>query len=675
MTDKPIIQIQLDTDAFDKFRANYAEYQSQLKTTGPQWTAHADSADDIRQHVAKIHDLLSQQGELLADALGHERNLATEFETVGVSWMRTGKLAQMFSQHVHGTTINLLKWSGLTAAFSGLLAAGGLYGIDRMAAGVAERRRSALGSGTTYGEAASFDVNFGRLGNAQGVLHGFNVAQHSAKSTALATLGLKDSLAGKTPAQAFAEALPEIRRKLQSVPQRMRGRYVADSGLAELGIGLPEANVIASMSDEELAQIRGDAFRDSKTLALSEDAQRSWTEFSTQLRKAEVQIETILARNLAPLSGPLDHLSKAVVALVEASAKPGGIAEKAITTLGRELDDFASLVGGPASRGTISEFLSVGQLAAKEIETVAHWFGAHYTAITHLGKAVLAYRVGGVAGLAAYEAGTALNATTAKISRPEDLYSPGNGQPTRAQKENAQRPTREEISKRPGSVDLGNGAWSVKDDKGRHVEFEKNEAISGGGYSHLPRLAKADVADVDPRLLEIVEAGAGHLPPGYHARINEGYNPGGHVGNSQHHIRGKGAIDVSILDKNGNPLPNEGGDPTGLYHRMARGAYGEMLRRHPELKGKLAWGGAFGASRSNPKPDLMHFDIGGSRGAIAENRLENMGPLDEDMRAPAARRREKYAGSSANLNLRHKFGHPRHVEVDDQTGGQVRVDH
>ena len=139
-----------------------------------------------------------------------------------------------------------------------------------------------------------------------------------------------------------------------------------------------------------------------------------------------------------------------------------------------------------------------------------------------------------------------------------------------------------------------------------------------------------DVKDVDPRLLESVSAGATHLPPGYKVTVNEGYNPYGHAPLSQHHILGKGALDVHIVDPSGNVIPNEGSDYTGMYTRLARGTYGEMLARHPELKGSLAWGGAFGASRGNAAADLMHFDIGGERGK-SERYLSHLGVLPGEL--------------------------------------------
>ena len=70
--------------------------------------------------------------------------------------------------------------------------------------------------------------------------------------------------------------------------------------------------------------------------------------------------------------------------------------------------------------------------------------------------------------------------------------------------------------------------------------------------------------------------------------INERYSRRGHSPGSQHHIPGKGAIEVQIWEPNGEKIPNKGKDNTGLYTLLGHGAYAEMLARHPELKGKLA---------------------------------------------------------------------------------------
>ncbi len=127
---------------------------------------------------------------------------------------------------------------------------------------------------------------------------------------------------------------------------------------------------------------------------------------------------------------------------------------------------------------------------------------------------------------------------------------------------------------------------------------------------------------VDPRIPEIVGAAASHLPPGYTVSMSSGYRGAGQV---NHNGR---AADFRITDPDGNVLRNRGEDPDGMYQTLARHAYGEMLARHPDLKGQFAWGGAFGTQLGGGgERDLMHFDINGERGRYSDYQLRNMGPV------------------------------------------------
>jgi|GEM_PF-3292476 len=128
----------------------------------------------------------------------------------------------------------------------------------------------------------------------------------------------------------------------------------------------------------------------------------------------------------------------------------------------------------------------------------------------------------------------------------------------------------------------------------------------------------------DPRVMDALAKAQAFLPPGYTARATSGFRGGSRT---SQHITGT-AIDIQIYDDKGRPIRNQGPDVTGLYTRYARAAYGFIIDRHPELKGRFAWGGAFGTSSARPwNPDLMHFDIGGQRGRILQYRLDRLGPL------------------------------------------------
>jgi hypothetical protein len=206
-------------------------------------------------------------------------------------------------------------------------------------------------------------------------------------------------------------------------------------------------------------------------------------------------------------------------------------------------------------------------------------------------------------------------------------------------------------------------------------------ATGGGKYTPLSATPgrHPDVANVDPRLNEIMGAAASHLPPGYKVTVNEGYNPYGHVSASQHHIKGRGALDLQIIDPSGRVIPNEGGDPTGMYTQLAQGAYGEMLARHPELKGRLAWGGAFGASNTNPAADLMHFDIGGERGRRARL-LSVLGALPNQkygVQKPTPATLASIGGPHAGGPLDHRqWQDPRaknRIDLSSSTGSNVAL--
>lgn len=190
---------------------------------------------------------------------------------------------------------------------------------------------------------------------------------------------------------------------------------------------------------------------------------------------------------------------------------------------------------------------------------------------------------------------------------------------------------------------------------------------SGVGAGASPQLpfgagTSPDVKNVDPRLLDLVNSGQAYLPAGHQAQIISGYGATHGDSGSRHRVKGSGALDIQIMDEQGHKIDNEGTDPTGMYHQFARGVYSTMLKKYPELKGRLAWGGAFPVSRG---ADLMHFDIGGERGRYADNWLSRMGPFD--MAGDNAKRmRDLAAGAATTDASKQRMAQQRN---DAATGG------
>jgi hypothetical protein len=130
---------------------------------------------------------------------------------------------------------------------------------------------------------------------------------------------------------------------------------------------------------------------------------------------------------------------------------------------------------------------------------------------------------------------------------------------------------------------------------------------------------------VNPRLVAAVRGGAElALPPGYTLREVSGVR-----GNPRSfHSRGR-ASDWQIYKPNGEPIPHKGEDTTGLYTRLARGVKTWVAANDPQLMPHIGYGGAFGTKLGGGGvPDLMHYDLGGSRGRMRpEMQFANLKPL------------------------------------------------
>jgi hypothetical protein len=112
--------------------------------------------------------------------------------------------------------------------------------------------------------------------------------------------------------------------------------------------------------------------------------------------------------------------------------------------------------------------------------------------------------------------------------------------------------------------------------------------------------------NIDQELLSSLEkAAAGYGP--YDVELFSGYRANPSRYNSQHGPRGRGAIDLNLIDrKTGKALPNIR-DPQSApaYQQFANAWYNSLT---PEQQEMARWGGYF-----SDIPDWMHFDFGGAQ--------------------------------------------------------------
>jgi hypothetical protein len=216
--------------------------------------------------------------------------------------------------------------AGIGAGLAGLgIAGAGLYGLDREAADVSDRRRRALGLGVSYGSLSAYDLNFQRFGVGEGTLGA--VAGGIYDVTSPEYLGLLSS--GATGHGDTSEAAIDLIRRipdiLKGVPDGVVGSVARSRNLTSL-LDLPTIIRLRSHPEEIEAQVKRYQ-QDRKTLDISKDAQEKWSAFNAAIERAGLDIETVLGKNLVALTPGLTKFSDDVVTLIGAFIDSGTVTD------------------------------------------------------------------------------------------------------------------------------------------------------------------------------------------------------------------------------------------------------------------------------------------------------------------------------------------------------------
>jgi hypothetical protein len=369
-------------------------------------------------------------------------------------------------------------------------------------------------------------------------------------------------------------------------------------------------------------------------------SQIKWREPGSKLTQCLPSVQ------LDGLTKPLENLSESFINLVGDCMKDGGPIAGGIRSLGRGLLEFADALGSQGFQAQASKLGSDVDAVVRLFDSIAATNPEGLA--TALGIAWAARR-----GWAAVAVGTALARSGVLGVLGEGAASPvgalaagglaASGGPTNEGVPEIERQRRFHQGRFPSSVvnsarrkafghphlDRGHGA--------QHIGGSPQEGAAEPGTPWNRAVYPLEVIHgstqgVDKRLLNTVAAGAADLPPGYKVKVFSGFR-GGDPGA---HGRGQ-AVDVEIVDPQGNVIPSRGEDKTGMYRRLARYTYAEMKAKYPDLaENKFAWGGSFGTQKGGGGvSDLMHFDIMKRRGGVRAShypQVQQMGALPLDRR-------------------------------------------
>jgi len=343
MAVKSIIDVQVDDAAFKNFANLYEKYQKTLEKAPGAWAAATKEIQAQRKGFEAIAAAILAQNDLARIAAAEQNATNAHLERSSRFWREMSTYTKNFSTNIKEATISLIRWSGITGIVSGLIGAGGLFGIDRLAASAAAGRRSALGLGTTFGGQEAFQTGTERF-----VGPGFLEAVAGARFDITKSVGLLSL--GVRPGGDTAELGISYLRKLKELADRTDPRLFAKTIQAYRLQGVSEFDL------ERLKRTRPAEFERTlatqadyaRKLKIDDDTLMKWQDLTMYIDFAGKSIKHTFIQGLVPLAPGLKKLSEGIQGLISSLF---GVPElkKWVDESGDALKAFAGYIGAAAS--------------------------------------------------------------------------------------------------------------------------------------------------------------------------------------------------------------------------------------------------------------------------------------------------------------------------------------
>ncbi|EKN4914778.1 TPA: hypothetical protein ACPZO8_004191 [Yersinia enterocolitica] len=390
MAAKSIIDIDVNDDKFQSFMEKFNEYQNALNDLPDAWRGVAQGIGDTEKETAKARSELQGVAKSFSDGAAAILSINSGLDRLNDSLDKANKNQSGFNKnagaakkflsgatkdakslagHIKDATTSLISWGSILGLFSGLIGAGGLFGINRLASGAASQRFTALGLGTTSGGLDSSAINYQRaLSNPTGTLGAIRDSQLDlSKRWQFQAMGINN------PDQDPAKLLPQMIRNARDIfvknGSNLQGAEA--HGLTNF-FTLDDLNRFKNMSDAEIDSMEKQSQKDAVRLQLTDQQLKQWQDFNVQLDLSNRSIRNAFVTGLAPLAPSLGKLSDAVSGAIDTFLQSPELG-KWIDGLSQGIQKFGNYLASPQFKSDVDDFMSKVERMGTLIGNVVDW--------------------------------------------------------------------------------------------------------------------------------------------------------------------------------------------------------------------------------------------------------------------------------------------------------------
>ena len=330
MSNKSIIQVNVDDDQFKKFLDVYKKYDESTKAQPGVWDKVNLATDKAN---AKMKTLAGNVGTI--------------------------------AKHFDGIAKSILKIGAFAATGGGL----GAFALDRMAGGVFNAQRSSRGLGVSIGQQSSFRVNMGRYVDPTATLSNVANARNDISQTSAFLQ------AGITPAQLSKDSnfqlsldlIQNAKKIVDSTPPQMLQQVAQMRGLTALGFQLEDLRRLGAASTSEINGAISATNSDVGAFGLDAKTANQLSDLTIKFNTAGTAIETAFIRGLAPLGPEFASLSESTAKSIESLIGSNGFKE-VIDDLSGGIKSLAAWMNSPDFSADLATFGSGIKTAGADIQ-------------------------------------------------------------------------------------------------------------------------------------------------------------------------------------------------------------------------------------------------------------------------------------------------------------------
>lgn len=428
MAAKSIIEVDVNDEKFLSFMDKFNEYQAALEDLPEAWRASAQGIGDSARETSKASSEAEGMTKAFLDGVdalnmmvnnldrintslddANKRQSDLNKKTAGSSSI-FGKLkkdSKEFAGHIKDATVNLLSWGGIVGLFTGVLGAGGLFGINRLASTASAQRFTSMGLNTSIGALDSTAINYQRaVSNPTATLGAIRDTQADlSQRWKFQAMGINN------PDRSPDQLLPEMIRAARSIFTQTGGTLQGANayGLTSF-FSIDDLNRFKNMSDAEIDAMEKRAKRDAQLLQITDEQARQWQDFNIQLDYSSQSIKNTFIRGLAPLTPGLTKLSDALSGAIDTVLQSPELG-KWIDGLAGGIQRFGDYLASPDFKNDVENFMVKVEKLGKVIGKVVDWI---------IGKTDTAGIIDGVTSES-----TILNAKPVTDPKTGNTYTPG----------------------------------------------------------------------------------------------------------------------------------------------------------------------------------------------------------------------------------------------------------